>query len=419
MVYREPSPVYAILGERVQLNCVISPGQLIQQYSITWERAGIAIVSSRNSPPALDDRYSVYPSDLSLIIDNVQLEEASEAYRCRLTVADPNTMQTYDYNTDSQFYNIQLIALGEFRIIAACKSLLKGVVECLLVSIIINTKEPTPKIYNFPIPTTRNVSYLIKLSVIVTFIISAIPVINGPPTENITIEGHNVSFTCSVRGFPAPVIKWQLNGIPFSSANHTRQDGSYLITSSTLMITEVTFEMTGEVRCIGRIPPAVTGDRILNEVNSTTTLIVYCKLVILSIPRSEIIFFVYVCTYAAPPSIDRSRLRDSIVAVGENVSFECSARGYPPPMITWFLNESKVLPQDTGIEVYERISQSDPYNVTTSRLQITPAQTKHNGKVQCLATINTEIDLPNDNKTVELVVLGKLVGLCTGTRAKG
>ena len=122
----------------------------------------------------------------------------------------------------------------------------------------------------------------------------------------------------------------------------------------------------------------------------------------------------YVCTYAAPPSIDRSRLRDSIVVVGENISFQCSARGYPPPMITWFLNEAKVLPQDTGIEVYENLSRSGPYNVTTSKLQITPAQKEQNGKVQCLVRTNTEIDLPkfNDNETVELVVLGKLVGLC-------
>ena len=119
----------------------------------------------------------------------------------------------------------------------------------------------------------------------------------------------------------------------------------------------------------------------------------------------------YVHTYAAPPSIERSRLRNSIVAVGENASFECSARGYPPPMITWFLNGSKMLPQDTGIEVYERISQSGPYNVTTSKLQITSAQIKQNGKVQCLATTITEIDLPNDSETVDLVVLGKLVGL--------
>ena len=131
------------------------------------------------------------------------------------------------------------------------------------------------------------------------------------------------------------------------------------------------------------------------------------------------ILSVYVCTYAAPPSIERSRLRDSIVAVGENASFECSARGYPSPMITWFLNEARVLPQDTGIEVYEKLSQSGPYNVTTSKLQIIPAQKEQNGKVQCLATTDAEIDLPNDNETVDFVVLGKLVGLCTGTRAKG
>ena len=110
--------MYAILGERVQLNCVISPGQLIQQYSIKWERNRTAIVSTnRNSLPALDDHYSIDPSDLSLIIDNVQFEEASDAYRCILTVADPKTMETHKYNTDSQLYNIGLIVLGEFRFI--------------------------------------------------------------------------------------------------------------------------------------------------------------------------------------------------------------------------------------------------------------------------------------------------------------
>ena len=109
---RNPPPVYAILGEQVQLNCIISPGQLLQQYSITWDRAGTVIYQSRNSPPTLDDRYSIDPSDLSLIIDNVQLEDASEAYHCGLVVADPNVMQTYEY-TNLQFYDIQLIVLGK------------------------------------------------------------------------------------------------------------------------------------------------------------------------------------------------------------------------------------------------------------------------------------------------------------------
>ena len=102
-------------------------------------------------------------------------------------------------------------------------------------------------------------------------------------TRNIIIEDHNVTITCSVRGFPAPVIEWQLpNGIAlnFSSTNNTRQNGSYLITSSTLTITYMTLvnEMTGEVRCIGRIPPAVTGGIVLDKVSSTATLVVHCKL---------------------------------------------------------------------------------------------------------------------------------------------
>jgi hypothetical protein len=60
------------------------------------------------------------------------------------------------------------------------------------------------------------------------------------------------------------------------------------------MITKVTFGMNGEVRCIGRIPPAVTGGRILDEANSTTVLVVYCKLIsmcittILSISRNTL-----------------------------------------------------------------------------------------------------------------------------------
>ena len=112
------------------------------------------------------------------------------------------------------------------------------------------------------------------------FITLADPVISEPPSENFTIEGHNASFTCSVQGFPAPVVEWELNGMVLSSdssTNHTRQDSGYMITSSTLMLIEVSFDMNGEVRCIGRIPSTETGDRVLNEANSTTSLVVYCK----------------------------------------------------------------------------------------------------------------------------------------------
>ena len=97
------------------------------------------------------------------------------------------------------------------------------------------------------------------------------------------------------------------------------------------------------------------------------------------------------------------------IVEGENASFTCSAQGYPAPVITWIHNKIRVLPQDRGILVFERSSQSGPYNVTTSELTIIAAQQKLNGQVKCLArSTSAVIDLPDDSQTAELVVLGKL-----------
>ena len=118
---------------------------------------------------------------------------------------------------------------------------------------------------------------------------------------------------------------------------------------------------------------------------------------------------VHLRTHVAPPYIEESKLRDSVIAEGDNTSFVCCARGFPPPMVTWFLNGNQVLPQDPGSEVYKGSSQNGPYNVTTSELQITSAQQKLNSKVRCLASTNAMIDLSDANATAELVVLGELV----------
>ena len=117
----------------------------------------------------------------------------------------------------------------------------------------------------------------------------------------------------------------------------------------------------------------------------------------------------FVCMYIAPPQIEQTTLRNSIIAEGESASFTCSAKGYPPPIVIWLLNETRVQPQDRGILVYENSSQSGPYNVTMSELMITAARQKLNVEVKCLArSTNTVIDLPDDIESAQLVVLGKL-----------
>lgn len=96
---------------------MIPPGRLLQQYYVTWYRSGTQTVIYRtrrnDSPQALNDRYSVDPSDLSLIIDDVQLEDTNEHYHCLYTVFAPNVMmQSYDY-LNLLLYDIELHVLGK------------------------------------------------------------------------------------------------------------------------------------------------------------------------------------------------------------------------------------------------------------------------------------------------------------------
>ena len=101
-----PPLAHAITGEQVQLKCAIPPGQLIQQYSVTWDRSE-RIIDTTN-----DDRYSVNASDLSLIINNVRLSDTSDEYHCVFTVRDPNGMDSRSYET-MQDRDIPLVILGE------------------------------------------------------------------------------------------------------------------------------------------------------------------------------------------------------------------------------------------------------------------------------------------------------------------
>ena len=113
-----PSPPtsYHLVGEHVQLSCAIAPGAFLQQYYVTWSRSGQVIYQTNpNSAPERpsDDRIELSPN-LSLIINDVQLSDASGNYRCVLRVVDPNSrfnqIDTYDILRD---IDIPLVVLGK------------------------------------------------------------------------------------------------------------------------------------------------------------------------------------------------------------------------------------------------------------------------------------------------------------------
>ena len=96
-------------GESIQLHCSIQPGRLSQYYSASWDRSGEPIHTSSG------DRYSINPTNLSLVIKKLHLNDTSDDYHCIVTVTDPNSrhMQTYDYHDTLARNNISLVVLGE------------------------------------------------------------------------------------------------------------------------------------------------------------------------------------------------------------------------------------------------------------------------------------------------------------------
>ena len=111
-----PPITYAHVGEQVQLECAIAPGRLIQHYYVTWDvgRQVVYQTKPNESPQAPSDHYDLNAEKYSLIINNVQLKDASRDYHCALTVVDPNTDQNHPYN-NLQDVDIGLIVLDHSK----------------------------------------------------------------------------------------------------------------------------------------------------------------------------------------------------------------------------------------------------------------------------------------------------------------
>ena len=89
-----PSTTYALVQqppEEVQLHCAIDPGMLIQQYFVTWYKSDDVIykISSNGYITTNSERYSHNPSNLALVISDVEMDDTSNNYHCVLEVVDP------------------------------------------------------------------------------------------------------------------------------------------------------------------------------------------------------------------------------------------------------------------------------------------------------------------------------------------
>ena len=78
-------------GSRARLQCPFRSSALAQYYSVQWKKGFVVVAGLINSitPTNMDSRYSIDPTDFSLLIENVQLNDTSANYKCEVFVTDP------------------------------------------------------------------------------------------------------------------------------------------------------------------------------------------------------------------------------------------------------------------------------------------------------------------------------------------
>ena len=111
----EPKTFYTVVGDRARLDCVVSAGALLKQYTVTWLKGTLPIyrqARSSNLTQFTDRRYHLDPMTLSLLIDNVQFSDNLTDYHCEMSVQDPLSMNTHVYEV-ARNVNITLVVLGK------------------------------------------------------------------------------------------------------------------------------------------------------------------------------------------------------------------------------------------------------------------------------------------------------------------
>ena len=123
----QPRTFFAQVGTTATLNCLIPPGNLIQQYYVTWRNGTTGPVyreiprpinSNIPTTPPPDTRYSIIKSTFSLQISNVQLSDSGNDYRCILGVEEVQGQRRAFIYTQTREVAIRLIVYSECCIIS-------------------------------------------------------------------------------------------------------------------------------------------------------------------------------------------------------------------------------------------------------------------------------------------------------------
>ena len=78
-------------GGSATLPCPTPPGRLGRQYSVQWKKGYAVVAALISSSIAVNTapRHSIDKINFSLVIEDVQVDDASSSYKCEVFVTDP------------------------------------------------------------------------------------------------------------------------------------------------------------------------------------------------------------------------------------------------------------------------------------------------------------------------------------------
>ncbi|KAM4642152.1 hemicentin-1 [Discoglossus pictus] len=167
------------------------------------------------------------------------------------------------------------------------------------------------------------------------------PSVIGSNPENVTVvEGHFISLTCEVTGFPPPTIRWLKDGKAHGLGGHLLVPGGRI-----LQIPQTRLSDTGEYSCLA-----------VNQAGESKKSI-------------------YLNVYAPPRIADNNResVTEINIRVASIVTIECETEATPLPVINWYKNARPVM-------------ESANILADGQRLNIKQAQVSDAGEYECVAT---------------------------------
>ena len=99
----------ATSGDRAVLHCPITPGALLQNYSVIWKKDNVEIAEVSNphqNVNTADCKYDIDRATYALIIDPVSANDSSTGYNCHVYVSRNSNKQ--ELHCDPQTTNVSL-----------------------------------------------------------------------------------------------------------------------------------------------------------------------------------------------------------------------------------------------------------------------------------------------------------------------